>query len=181
MVVVVEAEEFPPGGFRSIHSVPLVSQEPNLEKEKEVIGQFDDKAWTDAEIMVVAGNGSAIIGPSSEVIADIGKEIREKGREGCVQSEIGVNVNGGAGFIAAINHEPTGNTYADVLVHDASKLRRDTEDVAASPGVRPADADAGVVPALRKDAFVGAPQVLAVYDGTYTQQGNNKDELFHKN
>ena len=83
MVVVVEAEELPPGGFRSIYSVPLVSQEPNLEKEKEVIGQFDDKARTDAEIMVVAGNGSAIIGPSSEVIADIGKEIREKGREGC--------------------------------------------------------------------------------------------------
>ena len=72
VVVVVEAEKLPSGGLRSIHAAPLVSQEPDLEKEKEVVGQSHDKSRTDAEVMVIAGKCPAVVGPSPEVIADIG-------------------------------------------------------------------------------------------------------------
>ena len=48
--MVVEAEGLPIGRFLSIHTAPLVSYEANLEKDKEMVGQFHDKARTDAEI-----------------------------------------------------------------------------------------------------------------------------------
>ena len=60
--MVVEAEGLPIGRFLPVHTAPLVSYESNLEKDKEMVGQFHDKARTDAEIVVIAGGRSAIIG-----------------------------------------------------------------------------------------------------------------------
>ena len=50
LVMVVEAEGLPIGRFLSIHTAPLVSDKADLEEDKEMVGQFHDKARTDAEM-----------------------------------------------------------------------------------------------------------------------------------
>ena len=57
--MVVEAEGLPTGSFLPVHTAPLVAQEANLEKDKIMVGQFHDKARTDAEIVVIAMNRPA--------------------------------------------------------------------------------------------------------------------------
>lgn len=155
--MVVEAEGLPIVGFLPVHAAPLVSQEANLEEEQEVVGQLDDQARTDTQIMVVAGGRTAVIRPSPEIIAKIDKKIRDKGREGGMQAEVWMDVDDRSGALAAIDHEPAGNAHAEVFVENAAELGGNAEDIAASPGMHPAEGHAAVVPVLRKDAFVGAP------------------------
>ena len=57
--MVVEAEGLPIGRLLPFHTTPLVSYETNLGKDKEMVGQFHDKARTDAEIVVIAMNRPA--------------------------------------------------------------------------------------------------------------------------
>ena len=59
VVMVFEAEGLPIGRLLPFYTTPLVSYETNLEKDKEMVGQFHDKARTDAEIVVIAMNRPA--------------------------------------------------------------------------------------------------------------------------
>lgn len=177
--MVVEAEGLPTGSFLPVHTAPLVAYEANLEKDKEMVGQFHDKARTDAKIVVIARGRSAIIGPSPEIVADIGIQIRNIGREGGMQSEIGMDVDDRTGALAGIDHESAGNAHAEMFVKNMAEFGGNAEYIAASPGMHPADADAGIVPVLRKDAFFGAPQALGMDTSACDKQRNNEDYLLH--
>ena len=67
--------------------------------------------------MIVAGGCPAVIGSSPEIIAEIDKKIRDKGRERGMQAEIGMDVDDRSGSLAGIDHEPAGNAHAEVFVH----------------------------------------------------------------
>lgn len=177
--MVVEAEGLPTGSFLPVHTAPLVAQEANLEKDKEMVGQFHDKARTDAEIVVIAGGGTVVIRPSPEIVADIGIKIRNIGREGGMQSEIGMNVDDRTRSLAGVDHEPGGNAHAEMFVKNMAEFGGNAEDIAASPGVHPADTDTAIVLVLRKDAFFGAPQALGINTSAYNEQKQSKDYLFH--
>ena len=120
--MVVEAKGLPIGSLLPIHATPLVAQEAYLKEEQKVVRQLDDKARTDTQIMVVAGGSPAVIGSSPEIIAEIDKKIRDKGREGGMQVEIGMDVDDRTGTLAGIDHEPSGYAHAEMLVKNPAEL-----------------------------------------------------------
>lgn len=94
-VLPVVPEEGPGTGDLVAGAAPLIARETELNEEVEPAGNIDHYSRPDAEVVGIRGrHATIIIGPSAEIIADIGKQVRDVLVKRCGDADVRVHVEG---------------------------------------------------------------------------------------
>ena len=176
-------EEGPGTGDLVARAAPLIARETELDEEVEPAGNIDHYSRPDAEVVGIRGrHATIIIGPSAEIIADIGKQVGDEPMKGCGDADIRVHVEGRSVVTGgSVPQVPAGDAQTDVSVQNSAVFRPDGENAAVVSCILQVEEDAAVGLVRGGGTGVRVPLFLGCRGngGQSKYEGYEKGKMFH--